>query len=132
MDQSRPLFVYFRSFHIPIQMTNINWKKHRWCAWDSNPGQQDGRRRRIHWAIAAPPNWFCLRQTFPILFSSLALFSEISSCVFFTHLPSGLSSIKSSVVRFALVHLMVQVTLLWFAALTTHDMWSRKLNFWMT
>ena len=26
MGQSRPLFVYFRSFHIPIQMTNINWK----------------------------------------------------------------------------------------------------------
>ena len=54
MGQSWPLFVYFRSFHIPIQMTNINWKKHRWCAWDSNPGRQNGRRRRIHWAMAAP------------------------------------------------------------------------------
>ena len=36
-------------------LNNINWK----CidggsAWDSNPGRQDGRRRRIHWAIAAP------------------------------------------------------------------------------
>ena len=29
-------------------------KKHRWCAWDSNPGRQDGRHRRIHWAMAAP------------------------------------------------------------------------------
>ena len=27
MDQSRPLFVYFRSFHIPIQMTNIQFEK---------------------------------------------------------------------------------------------------------
>ena len=28
-------------------------KKHRWCAWDSNPGPQDGRRRRNHVAVAA-------------------------------------------------------------------------------
>ena len=33
---------------------NLNWKKHRWCAWDSNLGRQDGRRERIHWAMAAP------------------------------------------------------------------------------
>ena len=32
----------------------IIWKKHRWYAWDSNPGWLDGRRRRIHWAMAAP------------------------------------------------------------------------------
>ena len=32
-------------------LNNINWKKHRWCAWDSNPGQLDGRHRRIHWAM---------------------------------------------------------------------------------
>ena len=36
--------------------TFINWKKRSWCAWDSNPGQQDGRRRQTHWAIAAPLN----------------------------------------------------------------------------
>ena len=29
-------------------------KKHRWPTWDSNPGQQNGRRRQIHWAMAAP------------------------------------------------------------------------------
>ena len=29
-------------------------KKRSWCAWDSNPGRQDSRRRRIHWAMAAP------------------------------------------------------------------------------
>ena len=27
MGQSRPLFVYFRSFHIPIQMTNIQFEQ---------------------------------------------------------------------------------------------------------
>ena len=39
IGQSRPLFVYFRSFHIPIPITNIQFeqyrKKHRLCAWDS-------------------------------------------------------------------------------------------------
>ena len=29
--------------------------KRRWCACDSNPGWQDGRRRRIHWDMASPP-----------------------------------------------------------------------------
>ena len=28
-------------------------KKRRWTAWDSNLGPQDGRRRRIHWAVDA-------------------------------------------------------------------------------
>ena len=27
MGQSRPLFVYFRCFHIPIQMTNIQFEQ---------------------------------------------------------------------------------------------------------
>ena len=35
-------------------MNFINWKKHRWYAWDSNPGRHDGTRRRIHWDMAAP------------------------------------------------------------------------------
>ena len=52
MGQSRPLFVYFRIFH--KTQININWKMCRWCALDSNPGWQDGRRRQIHWAMAAP------------------------------------------------------------------------------
>ena len=29
MDQSRPLFVYFRSFYIPIQMTNIQFEQYK-------------------------------------------------------------------------------------------------------
>ena len=28
-------------------------KKRSCCAWDSNPGSQDDRRRRIHWAMVA-------------------------------------------------------------------------------
>ena len=47
--------INFRYFH----MTNIAQilsmtKAYRWCAWDSNPWWQDGRRTRIHWAMAAP------------------------------------------------------------------------------
>ena len=43
------------------------WKKCRWCAWDSNLGRQDGRRRQIHWAMAAPQmrwSWRQLTTTF--------------------------------------------------------------------
>ena len=50
MGQSRPLFIYFCSFYITIP---IIWKKCRCYSWDSNPGLQDGRRRRTHWAMAA-------------------------------------------------------------------------------
>ena len=42
--------VYFRLFN----MLQFKLKKRRWCAWESNPGRQDGRRKRIHWATAAP------------------------------------------------------------------------------
>ena len=34
------------------QLTN-RLKKQRCCAWDSNTGPQDGRARRIHWAMVA-------------------------------------------------------------------------------
>ena len=50
------IFVIF-TFQFIWQIYNLNdvkWKKHRWCAWDSNPGRQDGRHRQIHWAMAAP------------------------------------------------------------------------------
>ena len=46
----------------------INWWKCRWCAWDSNLGQQNGRHRWIQWAMAHPTLFylicvlnFCLR-----------------------------------------------------------------------
>ena len=29
MGRSRPLFVYFRSIHIPIQMTNIQFEQYK-------------------------------------------------------------------------------------------------------
>ena len=49
------LFLSFSRYNF-----NTNWKKCRWCAWDLNPGPQDGRRRRNHWAMAATLNVTCL------------------------------------------------------------------------
>ena len=40
------LFSFFSCYNF-----NTNWKKCRWCAWDSNLGPQDGRRRWNHWAM---------------------------------------------------------------------------------
>ena len=37
------LFSFFSCYNF-----NTNWKKHRWCAWDLNPGPQDGRRRLFY------------------------------------------------------------------------------------
>ena len=51
MGQSLPLFAYFRSFLVTISIQME--KKSRWCAWDLNPGPQDGRHRRNHGAMAA-------------------------------------------------------------------------------
>ena len=68
MGQSRPLFVYFRPFLI-TNFNNTNLKKCRWCAWDSNPEQQDGRHRRNHGAMAATPppkKGHCLTPCFRI------------------------------------------------------------------
>ena len=42
----RPLFCLFLLFS--RYNFNTNWKKRRWCAWDPNPGPQDGRRRRSY------------------------------------------------------------------------------------
>ena len=47
-------FCLFSFFSHSNSNDKYKLKKHRWCAWDSNPGRQDGRRRRIHWAMAAP------------------------------------------------------------------------------
>ena len=57
-----PVSIFFKNGPIPASFClfwifsynfNTNWKKHRWCAWDSNLGPQDGRRRRNHGAMAA-------------------------------------------------------------------------------
>ena len=44
--------VYFRCFHIPIQMTNIwfDLNKVKMFCWDSNRGAQDGKPSQFHWA----------------------------------------------------------------------------------
>ena len=47
---------YFRSFLIIISI-QIE-KKHRWFAWDSNPGPQDGRHRQNLGAMAATVGLF--------------------------------------------------------------------------
>ena len=44
------LFCLFTSFS--HHNLNINWIKRRSCAWDFNPRLQDGRCRRIRWAIS--------------------------------------------------------------------------------
>ena len=52
-------FCLFSLFSL-YNFNNTNWKKLRWCACDSNPGPQDGRRRRNHRAMAvtkALPNY---------------------------------------------------------------------------
>ena len=62
MVQSRTLLCLFSFFS--CYNFNTNWKKHRWCAWDSNPGLQDGRRRRNHRAMCGHPNRAILPVTF--------------------------------------------------------------------
>ena len=66
-------FAYFRPFHIAIQ---LKIKKRQCCAWDSNPGPQDGRRRRIHWAMAA--GWNC---------AEFLVFRCLSFCLLLPNFP---------------------------------------------
>ena len=53
------IFVLFshRMDKYSTNLTIIESQKHWWHASESNPGRQDGRRRRIHWAMAAPQFW---------------------------------------------------------------------------
>ena len=74
-------------------------KKHRWRAWDLNPGRQDGRSRWIHWAMAAPPLsllcWSTLMSPFVCLlasFLSLALSFSRSTMFAFLSLSSFVCS----------------------------------------
>ena len=56
------IFVLFTS------QINYKMKKHRWSAWDSNQGPQDGRRRRNHGAMALTQNLiFCCFRHFALL-----------------------------------------------------------------
>ena len=66
--------VYFRPLHITIPIY-FEKAKCRYCAWDSNPGPQDGMRRRIHWTFV----WLLFIPTFDhtglYLFKSLTFIS---------------------------------------------------------
>ena len=57
-----PFLASFCLFSFFSYNFNTNWKKRRWCAWDLNPGPQDGRRRRNHWAMAATNVYFKLNE----------------------------------------------------------------------
>ena len=49
MGQPRPLFLFIFILSTCHNLnSNLNRKKRGWCAWDSNPGWQDGRRKQIH------------------------------------------------------------------------------------
>ena len=56
-------FLNFRPFLNAMTNTVQNLTIKRWYAWDSNPGGHDGRRRRIHWAMAAPKIKYFLSKT---------------------------------------------------------------------
>ena len=56
-------FCLFSFFHT-TRIAQISVSKRRWCAWDSNPGQQDCRHSRIHWAMAAPLLFSTFAQPF--------------------------------------------------------------------
>ena len=46
------LFLFFSHDKFSTNF-DYKWKNRRWCAWYLNTGQQDGRCRWIHWAMAA-------------------------------------------------------------------------------
>ena len=53
-----PVLFLFIFVFLSLQFQHYKFKKHRWCAWDSNLWSQDGRRRLNHGAIAAAPIFY--------------------------------------------------------------------------
>ena len=83
MGQSRPVLFIFFLFSLQFQ---YKLKKHRWCAWDLNPGPQDGRRRRNHGAMAATITFFVNLRTnlvCPHLHSVLRMGAVFALLIFF-------------------------------------------------
>ena len=81
-------FCLFSFFHIPIQLTTMQFeqyklRKRRWCAWESNTGRQDGRRRWIQWPMVAPWPVRCLKQNFLNLFDQCDVENKINLNRFF-------------------------------------------------
>ena len=56
------LFIFVLFSLITISIIQIE-KKRRWCAWDSNPGPQDGRHRHL---ISYSPDLFASRWSAPM------------------------------------------------------------------
>ena len=83
MGQSRPPFSLFSSYshcnnNNSFNCNNINWRKHRWFALESNPGPHDGRRRWNHGAMAAAISqysFFLGGGSFPASFFFIFVFS---------------------------------------------------------
>ena len=67
IGQTWPLYVYFRPFsqHNDKYSTKFDYKqaKHRWFAWNSNLGPQEGKHRQILWAMVALQ---CSRVSFEV------------------------------------------------------------------
>ena len=92
-------------------------KKCLWPAWDSNPEPQNGRRRRIHWAMSAPlmcckgtgfefsHRQICVEHPITILFSFLFSVSIVKS--FF------LASLNSIDLGLSLMHKLIDGFCLW-------------------
>ena len=62
-------FCLFSSF-FDYNINNKNWKKHRWCSWDSKPQPQDGRRRK-NGAMVAPKRPSILSDLFITLLNEI-------------------------------------------------------------
>ena len=52
------MFIFSFSQHNDKYSTKCDykWKKHRWCAWNMNPGPQHASHKQMHWAMVAPNN----------------------------------------------------------------------------
>ena len=57
-------FCLFSSFS-QHNFNNTNWKKCRWCAWDSSPQPQSGRHRQNHGTMAAALIYWFLHTYLP-------------------------------------------------------------------
>ena len=59
-------FCLFSSF-FDYNINNKNWKKHRWCSWDSKPQPQDGRRRQNGAMVATQASVNLIRPVYNFL-----------------------------------------------------------------
>ena len=55
--------------HSNYNFNNINLNKHRWCAWDTNPGRQVGRLRRNHRATYGSTRYVVVKSNLHLFLS---------------------------------------------------------------